>query len=449
MTFPDTILEGSLVGPRGLPGVNAVPADEAVAAYVADPVSETAAALAARIAEDIDPLQDQIDNLSTFGTLRGDWSASPGTYVAGDLVTHSDALWGATGATVAADVPGVAAVWQELPAVGDPDTIVRTTDAGAPVTEADYVTVDEDQDYVQMELDPDDRMSWGTMPDGTQHFPRGRVDYLTDAYGTLEDGADLEVNGEPVIYVEKDADDRVVRAVRPDGTNYFPKVVIDNLGNYWAGKSITVVGTSITEGYNATSVDGVRQGFVWQAIARELGAELDNEGVASSRIMWLGNNALSLGATQAELTAAAFDPAQSYEVKVLGKDADLYVFDHGYNDRSGTLGTISSTDPANFYGAYNRVLEALYAEKPDAQIMFITPPSLWAPVGGGYGTGTAEKRTAILALGEKWAAPVLDLSIRSGMNEDSSAALLPDTVHPSHAAHTRMARQLAAFIRGL
>ncbi|MCM0622518.1 hypothetical protein [Nocardioides bruguierae] len=62
-------------------------------------------------------LQDQIDNWSTFGTLMGDWTAT--TYDAGDIVAHSGSTWGATTAAAASDEPGVAALWQELPATVD------------------------------------------------------------------------------------------------------------------------------------------------------------------------------------------------------------------------------------------------------------------------------------------------------------------------------------------
>lgn len=121
--------------------------DAGVAGYFGDEESETVAAARARIAADIPnqeseiggllsatiatqvsseasvrsvadaALQDQIDNWSTFGTLRGDWAA--GDYAAGDIVNHAGSVWGATSAATSSDEPGVAALWQELPATVD------------------------------------------------------------------------------------------------------------------------------------------------------------------------------------------------------------------------------------------------------------------------------------------------------------------------------------------
>lgn len=450
-------------------------ADDIIATEINNPASETASALDAKIAAEVDPLQAQVDDLILSGTFHdeGDWTATDYTALA--VVRHSGGGWYATGAATAADEPGVAAVWVAVPTGYDPGahaaidaletdvdvpTIARTTDPGMPVTAPAYEV--DGEVYATADLDADDRLSDGTKLDGTRHLPRLLVtERFTDMRGTLTDGAALEVDGHPVVYVETDTAGRVAYAERADGTRYIPRLDASTLtvngspigGSYWTGKKIVVVGTSITEGYSASVVGGVRQGFVYKALAVDLGADLDNEAVGSSRIMWNGAfpgwTGLSLAATQAELTTAGHDPAQSYEVKVLGKDADLYIFDHAHNDRDGTLGTIASTTPETFYGAYNRVLQALIAEKPDAQIALCTPPSLWLMPPGTFNTGMAAVRDAIFALGERYAAPVCDFSINTGMGEDQAANFLPDTVHPNQAMHDRMARQFAAFVRGL
>lgn len=212
----------------------------------------------------------------------------------------------------------------------------------------------------------------------------------------------------------------------------------------WVGLNIGAVGTSITAGGNATGLNG----YIKQAGAM-LGCTMDNQGVGSSGIVWNGTRALSLGATRAQLTAAGFNPNQSYETKVLGKNKDLWIFDHGYNDRDLPIGTIDSMDSGTFYGAYNTVISALLAEKPTQQFVFLTPHSLYSPVSGGYNANTNAIRTAILALAAKYKAPVLDFTSTLQLSASQAAALLPDGVHPNDALHTRAARQLYHFIRGV
>lgn len=343
-----------------------------------------------------------------------------------------------------ADNPDIAA---EAALLAQSDAgLVLKTDPGAPVSVAYELN---EQILPRAEIDVAGRSPSLDLPDGTVYQSRHKADIITTPDGKTQLEPLLEYDGKLYEKSELDTSGGLTYGRRPDGGHFIGRFAFGRLESQWTGKKVLVVGTSITEGYNATNVGGVRQGFIVKAIRDAHGALLDNQGVASSRIMWLGNNALSLGATQAELTGAGYDPAQSYEVKVLGKNADLYIFDHGYNDRSGTLGTITDTNPNTFYGAFNRVIGALLTEKPSAQIAFITPPSLYSPVGGGLNAGTAEKRTAIFALGEKYCAPVLDLSIRAGMNATQAGTFLPDTVHPSQEAHDRMARQLDHFLRGI
>jgi hypothetical protein len=325
-------------------------------------------------------------------------------------------------------------------------SLVKTTDPGAPVTRGVEVN---GVVYQEVTYDAADRMSEGTMSDGTRHVPRLRVERVTDLRSTTNPGGAIEVGGVTYDYVELDQADRVAYGERADGGRFIGRLRTGRMECHWTGKKAVVLGTSITEGFNAPVVGGVRMGFVVKALRDDIGMVLDNQGVASSGIVWDGTRALSLSATQAELTAAGFDPAQSYEVKVLGKNADLYLFDHAYNDRTKNIGSINDADPATFYGAYNRVIGALLAEKPTAQIAFITPPSLYTPAPAGLQAGTSAARLAVLALAEKYAAPVLDLSLRLQMSATQSIALASDGVHPDDPTHTRMSRQLAAFVRSI
>lgn len=110
---------------------------------------------------------------------------------------------------------------------------------------------------------------------------------------------------------------------------------------YWQGKKIIWVGTSIpagnTGGYKSYPV----------LVGEFLDTNLVNESVGSSGIIWDGTRLLSLSATSAELIAnyGANQGGYSYENKLIGKGADLIVFDHGYNDRPKATGASLGTLP--------------------------------------------------------------------------------------------------------
>lgn len=229
------------------------------------------------------------------------------------------------------------------------------------------------------------------------------------------------------------------------------RVVRDALGNLpadtyrafdmpWAGKKVVAVGTSITFGGNATA----NNGFINQT-GPNLRCILDNQGVSSSRVSWQGNNPLSLSATAAELTAAGFNPNQSYENKLIGKLADLVIFDHGFNDNGIATGSIDSTDKSTFYGAYNVVVSALLADRPLCRIVFLTPPSAY--INGVYSPGLATIATAIRALADKYKSPCLDFTQLLGIDGAArSTTFLADGTHPNDAGHARMARILYRFL---
>jgi hypothetical protein len=219
-------------------------------------------------------------------------------------------------------------------------------------------------------------------------------------------------------------------------------------GSPWKGKTILVLGTSIT----------ARPGGFADQLSTLLGATILNRAVGSSGIVWdrtVENRFRSLSATVAELDAAygvGTWSDQSYEQRVipyingvLGR-ADAVLVDHNYNDGLYALGTIDSTDKATFYGAMNHVLGAIIAARPDIAIFLQTAPSLFTPLGGGYNTGTADKRSAILALGVRWGLPVFDMTAVSHLGAAQAAHWISDTVHPDTPWHTNIAApRLAAW----
>ena len=223
-----------------------------------------------------------------------------------------------------------------------------------------------------------------------------------------------------------DGDARIKASARP---------MVDS---FWAGKKILHVGTSIP---------AVAGSYAYQAVSM-LEAVGDNQCVGSSGIVWNGTRALSLGASRAQLTGAGFNPNESYETRVIGHAADLYIFDHGFNDRTEAIGTIADTTAATFYGAYNVVLGALLAEKPKARIMMITPHTTWAP-GTTYTAAIDDIRTAMLAIAQKYALPILDFTRTMQLGQTQALAYMADHTHPDSDWHNVAARVLYRFIRNL
>lgn len=233
--------------------------------------------------------------------------------------------------------------------------------------------------------------------------------------------------------------------VRRDSSGNLPASVYRSADAPWAGLKIAAVGTSITAGAAATG----NNGYI-PRLAQMLQCQVQNNGVGSSGIVWDGLRALSLGATQAQLTAAGFSPLQSYEVKVLGQAADLFIFDHGYNDRDMPIGTIADATAATFYGAYNKVLGALIAERPSQRFMLITPHSVFSPFAEGQHATTENIRQAMLALAQKYCCPILDWTYTTQLSASQASTFLPgDGVHPNDAWHAMATRVLYQFIKGI
>lgn len=148
----------------------------------------------------------------------------------------------------------------------------------------------------------------------------------------------------------------------------------------WYAKKICWMGTSIPANYPNTDKTTSYPNIASAA----LGATIINEALASSlvRIATSTGGALAtnfqqvcFGMTAAELTAAQGSAyaVNSYETKMLGHlDADLFVFDFGYNDYS-VDNTSFNTMPANprdrntFIGSMNNVISLLLQSKPKAR----------------------------------------------------------------------------------
>lgn len=227
----------------------------------------------------------------------------------------------------------------------------------------------------------------------------------------------------------------------PDVFGNQPSYVARPVDNPWFGKKAIANGTSITAS-NPVSGEGnpsilTGSGYIAQAF-RNLSTNGLNHGIGSSQIVWnpATPDQLALSATIAELTAAfsgAVGQAYSYQALMIGLDADLIIFDHGYNDRLNPIGTLlmvdgvtPNTDRTTYYGAANYLRAAMKADRPTCRWVWTTPISLFNPaVGAGvvdsYVNGwddTNAIRAANLALAAYWKDPILDWSNDFELNWD-------------------------------
>lgn len=176
--------------------------------------------------------------------------------------------------------------------------------------------------------------------------------------------------------------------VNPTGSTCWPKHLADALGltygtfdtskqvvNYASGGGgVTWYGTAIRHDHLMT----LQRAFSCTSAEKEdAAAALVSSGVF----------------TQEEIDEAKSSPSwnSAYDQILLGQNADLYIFStYGINDRSisgnglhhwtdeynevQTAFTVHSElayDPRTIYGAYNRVLRALYNENPNAKVVIL------------------------------------------------------------------------------
>lgn len=214
-----------------------------------------------------------------------------------------------------------------------------------------------------------------------------------------------------------------------------------------AGKKIIWVGTSIPANYGTSSYPN--------QLGKFLSANMDNESVGSSGIIWDGTRNLSLSATKAELHSKfPGSENQSYEAKLIGKNADIVVFDHGHNDREQAvkkLGDINSTDRTTFYGAFNYVINKLYDDNPDVRIVFIVPPNRYTHSGSSTEQANMDAvRKALFQLAYKYGAPICDLMELCNFNLRTVKVLTLDGIHPKNGeVTTRIAIVLFHFFGGI
>jgi len=148
---------------------------------------------------------------------------------------------------------------------------------------------------------------------------------------------------------------------------------------------------------------------------------------------------------------------------------DYFVINGGTNDYSNdrgsnptTLGTIDSTDTATFYGAYNAIMQYIFAQNPKARVLLITPcfrNYMHSTRGNAYeiqneqGITLGDFCDAVVNIGKKYAVPVYDSRVLGPINAwNYTTLLVPRTnsgtdahIHPSQDGYTLYGDSIASY----
>ena len=127
--------------------------------------------------------------------------------------------------------------------------------------------------------------------------------------------------------------------------------------------------------------------------------------------------------------------------------ADLITFTGGTN--IGTLGTSADTTTATTYGALNVVASWVLTNRPNAQLVFMTPIQLGESRTSARALHVRDSRNAILEVATKYSIPVLDWYAISGITVETATKYIADGIHPNDTGYRRMAAVLSKFISNM
>ncbi len=186
--------------------------------------------------------------------------------------------------------------------------------------------------------------------------------------------------------------------------------------------------------------DSITYRNMWQpAVAAAFGLTHTNCGVGSSQL-----------AGPVSATYPCFwEPSRISAVETA--DPDILTIMGGANDHGGhvTLGTpatefaaaVGDKDTDTFYGAYSFIIETLLTWKPALRIFLM--PTMWGSTlcvpDGTTGLTNYDYATAARVVAAHYGLPVIDVDGETGLNAQTAATLLSDTVHPNQTCADRMA----------
>ena len=235
-------------------------------------------------------------------------------------------------------------------------------------------------------------------------------------------------------------------SITVNDTNYVATDNVITLPNYLTipkDKKITIIGDSITYGYDGTDASLVAKPYPW-IIQDLLGVPVYNYGISGSTIS--GGGASTSIPGNAPMNIRYADMVYADYILVLGGVNDYII-------TSTPLGTKGDTTNQTFYGALKILIEGLIKKYPTGKIGFMTPlrkANDTAP--NGAGLTLKQYRDAIIDMCEDYCIPVLDLYTKGGCHPNIEAwknANLPDGLHPNQSYYRRLALQIAQFIQTL
>lgn len=235
-------------------------------------------------------------------------------------------------------------------------------------------------------------------------------------------------------------------SITVNDTNYTATDNVITLPNYIAipkDKKVTIIGDSITYGYDGTDASLVAKPYPW-IIQDLLGIPVYNYGMSGSTIGGGGSSAPVTGSTPMNIRYA--DMVYADYVLVLG----------GVNDYTASivpLGEKGDTTNQTFYGALKILIEGLITKYPTSRIGFMTPLRKQGDTNPNLeGFTLKQYRDAIIDMCQDYSIPVLDLYMVGGCHpeiETWRTQNLPDGLHPNQAYYDKLAIQIARFIQTL
>ena len=233
-------------------------------------------------------------------------------------------------------------------------------------------------------------------------------------------------------------------SITVNNANYAATDNVITLPNYLTipkDKKITIIGDSITYGYDGTDASLVAKPYPW-IIQDLLGVPVYNYGISGSTISGGGASASIPG--NAPMNIRYADMVYADYILVLGGVNDYII-------TSTPLGTKGDTTNQTFYGALKILIEGLIKKYPTGKIGFMTPlRKANDTVANDAGLTLKQYRDAIIDMCEDYCIPVLDLYTKGGCHPNIEAwknANLPDGLHPNQAYYRRLALQIAQFIQ--
>jgi lysophospholipase L1-like esterase len=222
----------------------------------------------------------------------------------------------------------------------------------------------------------------------------------------------------------------------PYGYKFTPDILpASDVVSKWSGAKASSFGDSITSQ------------AAWQpAIAAALGLVHTAYGVGGRRV------------------SGASGMCQDAAVNTIPSDSDLVLVMGGTNDFSASvlLGTSTSSNTSEFYGAMNQMCQKLTTRLPTAVICLLTTPYGELPAnvaGAGWADGvtnlngltTRDYAEAVRVMGKRWGMPVIDLS-ECGWNTINLATFMVSDggfVHPNATGGERIARVCIGALRAI